>query len=122
MKKILIIDDEEEALYILEKKLRANNYSVYAFTSGKDAIKLAKTDKPDLVLLDIVMPEMDGYTLANTLKQDKALRDIPIIFITAKELVPEGIEDRIKDVGAFDYIMKPCTFEDILAKVKKAIG
>jgi twitching motility two-component system response regulator PilH len=122
MKKILIADDEEEALSILEKKLRENNYYVNAVTNGKDVIRVAKSDRPDLMILDIVMPDMDGYALATILKEDKLLKDVPIIFITGKELMPEGVQDRVFQLGAYDYIMKPCVFEDILTKVKKVLG
>ena len=122
MKKILIADDEEETLRILEKKLRENNYYVSAVTNGKDVLRTAKFDRPDLMILDIVMPDVDGYTLAATLKEDKLLCDVPIIFITGKDLVPGGIEERVSQLGAYDYVMKPCVFEDILTKVKKALG
>jgi len=122
MKKIMIADDEKEALDILEKKLKQNNYYVKAVMTGKDLIQTAKSDKPDLILLDIIMPDMDGYTVAVTLKEDKLLQDIPIIFITGKELVPKGIEERISQLGVYDYIMKPCRFQDILAKIKAVVG
>jgi DNA-binding response OmpR family regulator len=122
MKKILIADDEEETLGILEKKLRENNYDVNAVTNGKDVIRTAKFDRPDLMILDIVMPDMDGYALAALLKEDRSLSDVPIIFMTGKELVPGGIEERISQLGAYDYIMKPCVFEDILTKIKKVLG
>lgn len=118
MKKILIADDEKEALEILEKRLKQNNYAVFTAASGAEVIRSAQSEKPDLMLLDIVMPDMDGYALVTALKKDKSLRDIPIIFITGKDLLPKGIEDRISDLGAHDYIMKPCTFEDILIKIK----
>lgn len=122
LKKILIADDEQEALDILEKKLKQNNYCVKAVTTAKGAIEAAKSDKPDLMLLDIVMPDMDGYTLVASLKEDRALREIPIIFITGKELLPQGIGERAKQYGDCDYIIKPCDFKDILAKIKEFIG
>lgn len=122
MKKILIADDEKETVSILEKRLKQNNYSVNTAASGEEAIRSAKSDKPDLMLLDIVMPDMDGYTLVNIIKEDKSLNAIPIIFITGKELLPQSIEQRVSDLGAHDYIMKPCSFEDILAKIKKILG
>ncbi|MFH1202060.1 MAG: response regulator [Candidatus Omnitrophota bacterium] len=122
MQKILIADDNKEALGILEKRLKQNNYSVLAVTSAKEVLRLAQSDKPDLMLLDIVMPDMDSYTLVAALKKDRSLADIPIIFITGKELLPQGIEKRISELGVSDYIMKPCSFEDILEKIKKILG
>ena len=122
MQKILIADDEKETLSILEKKLKENNYAVVAVTSAKAVIKAAQSDKPDLMLLDIVMPDMDSYTFVSTLKEDKSLREVPIIFITGKELLPQSIEKRMSELGVNGYIMKPCSFEDILAKIKKILG
>ena len=122
MKKILIADDEQDALGVLEKKLTQHGYSVTAVTNATDALRCAQQDKPDLMLLDIVMPDMDGYALASALKQDGALKGVPIIFITGQDLLPKGIEKRMAELGAYNYIMKPCAFEDILAKVKAALG
>jgi len=121
-KKILIADDEKEALDIIAKKLREKNYKVSAVTDGKEAVDNCKADKPDLLLLDIAMPNMDGYTVASVLKGDSTLKDIPVIFLTGKELNRPGIERRMEELGAYDYIIKPCAFEDILKKVKEAIG
>lgn len=122
MKKILIADDEKEALGILEKKLRHNNYYVTAVSSAKEVLQSAQLDKPDLMLLDIVLPDMDAYTLVEVLKEKDLLKDIPIVFITGKELLPEGIEKRMSELGVCDYLTKPCSFEDILAKIKGFIG
>ncbi|MFH1247724.1 MAG: response regulator [Candidatus Omnitrophota bacterium] len=120
-KMILIADDELDALVILEKRLKANDYEVKTAASGKEVIEMVKTCQPDLLLLDIAMSDLDGYSVAQALKQNKSSCPIPIIFITGKELLPNGIETRIDNLGACDYIMKPCSFEDILAKIKKAI-
>jgi CheY-like chemotaxis protein len=122
MKKILVADDNLEALSVLEKRLKQGGYEVFTATSGKEALERVKSDKPDLMLLDIVLPDMDGYTLVAAFKKDKFLKDIPVIFITAKELLPQGIEERISEIGACDYIVKPCSFEEILVKIKKFAG
>jgi two-component system, OmpR family, alkaline phosphatase synthesis response regulator PhoP len=122
MKRILVADDNLEALIVLEKRLMQSGYAVFTATSGKEALERVKSDKPDLMLLDIVLPDMDGYTLVAAFKKDKSLKDIPVIFITAKELLPQGIEERISEIGACDYIVKPCSFEEILVKIKKFVG
>lgn len=122
MKKILIADDEPDALKFLEKGLKRNKYSVVATPSGNEVIALARAEKPDLLLLDIAMPGMDGYTLAENLKCDEELKSIPIIFITGKELTPKAVEEMTEEAGAHDYIMKPCSFEVILSKVKAVLG
>lgn len=122
MKKILIVDDEVDILTVLEKKFRENNYFVMAVSSGKDAIQICKLNKPDLMLLDIAMPDMDGYDVVSVLRKDKSLENIPIIFLTGKELEYSGIEERLSEFGKVDIVMKPCSFQDLLAKVKGIIG
>lgn len=121
-KKILIVDDEKDALEILDKKLRQNNYAVISAFNGQDAINLCKLNRPDLILLDIAMPDIDGYTVAATLRQDTLLKNIPIIFMTGKELEHRGIEKRISELGAYDYLTKPFSFQEVLAKIKEVIG
>ncbi|MCX5697492.1 MAG: response regulator [Candidatus Omnitrophica bacterium] len=122
MKKILIADDEVDALKFLEKRLKLEKYGVTAVNNSGDVIKLAKSDKPDLFILDIAMPGMDGYALAATMRKDSELKNIPVIFITGKEFVPKAMEEITRDAGAYDYIMKPCSFEEILSKVQTVLG
>jgi CheY-like chemotaxis protein len=122
MKKILIVDDEEEVLKLLSERLRQKNYYVTAVSRGEDAIARCRMDKPDLILLDIAMPDMDGYTIASALREDKLFRDIPIIFVTGKELEHKGIQERIEQLGVYDYIMKPCSFQELLTKIQGFIG
>jgi CheY-like chemotaxis protein len=103
--------------------LRQNNYAVISALNGQDAINLCRLNKPDLILLDIVMPDMDGYTIANILGQDNMLKDIPIIFMTGKELEHQGIEKRISETfGVYDYLNKPFEFQELLTKIKEVIG
>jgi len=122
MKKILVVDDEEEVLKLLSERLRKKNYYVTAMSRGQDAIDRCRVDKPDLILLDIAMPDMDGYTIAAALRDDKLLRDIPIIFVTGRELEHKGIQERIGQLGVYDYIMKPCSFQELLTKIQGFIG
>lgn len=122
MKKILVVDDEVEVLRLLEERLRKSDFLVTAVSRGKDALNKAKLDKPDLILLDIAMPDMDGYTIASNLRGDKDLRDVPIIFITGKDLEHKSIQERVGQLGAYDYIMKPCSLQDLLAKVNGILG
>ena len=121
-KKILIADDEQDILEILEKKLKQAGYEVSAFLRGKDALAAAKLNKPDLIILDIAMPDMDGYDVAVALKKDASVDSIPVIFMTANELEYSGIEERLSRLGYCDFIAKPCAFEELLAKIKKIIG
>ena len=122
MKKILIVDDEKEIRDLLKKKLEKQGFAAVTASGGQDALALCKTDKPDLVLLDIAMPEMDGYETCEKLKQDKECKDVPVVFLTAKDLEPEGLSDRYKGLGASGYLHKPSTFNELLGKIKEIIG
>lgn len=121
-KKILVADDEVEVLEIMEKRLKENGYAVKAVSKGQDAILACKQEKFDMILLDIAMPDMDGYAVASVLAREKITKDIPIVFLTGKELRPEGILNRVEQLGAYDFITKPFIFEGLLAKVKEVIG
>ncbi|MBU5612232.1 response regulator [Geomonas azotofigens] len=103
-KTILIVDDTVENLIILYKVLRAE-YEVIGANSGTEALRLLESASPDLILLDIMMPEMDGYELCRLLKRDPRLYDIPVIFISA--LNEEVDETRGFEMGAVDFITKP---------------
>ena len=122
MKTILLVDDEQEIRDILKKKLEKSNYTVDTASSGEEALSMCKSLRPDLLLLDIAMPAMDGYAVAIELKKQEAYKNLPIIFLTAKELDPLAVNRRVGEIGAFGYMMKPCSFEDLLTKIKSAIG
>jgi DNA-binding response OmpR family regulator len=122
IKKILIADDEPDVLAVLEKKLKQNDFEVMALSKGREIIAKVKSFQPDLLILDIVMPDMDGYAVGISLRQDEAAKKIPIIFMTGKELEFSGMQKRAQELGSCDIINKPCTFEELLAKVKEAIG
>jgi len=122
MKKILIVDDDKEVLDIIKKKLTQENYEVMTASSGQEALTICKTDCPDLVLLDIAMPEMDGYNTCEKIKQNTKTKGIPVVFVTGKELLPEGIYKRCRDLGACGYISKPYTIKQLLEKITEILG
>ncbi len=122
LKKILIADDEPDVLAILEKKLKQNDFDVLALSKSKEIIAKVKSFRPDLLILDIVMPDMNGYAVGITLRQDESTKRMPIIFMTGKDLEYSGMQKRADDLGCCDVINKPCTFDELLAKVKIAIG
>jgi len=113
---IMIVDDTPANLKMLEAMLRGQGYRVVAFPKGEMAVNGAFRNPPDLILLDIRMPEMDGYEVCRIIKTDERLRDTPIIFISA---LRETI-DIIKafNVGGVDYIAKPFRFEEVQARVE----
>lgn len=122
MKKILIVDDEEEIREIVKKKLEQKQFEALTASGGEEALSICKARKPDLVLLDIAMPGLDGYQTCEKLKQDKDTRDIPVLFLTAKDLEPGSIVERYRGLGAVGYLPKPSTFDELLGKINEIIG
>ncbi len=120
MKKILIVDDEKDILTVLEKRLTNAGYEVIKTDNGREAIIFAKKELPDLIVLDIVMPEIDGSKVAETLKQDTDTKDIPIIFLTC--LLTKKEESRLghKIDGHF-FLAKPFNPEELLREIKKRL-
>jgi putative two-component system response regulator len=118
-KKILLVDDNKIQLIIAENVLK-NDYTVFIATSGKEAIEhLLKGSTPDLILLDIIMPEMDGWETFHRIKAISLLKDIPIMFLTSE--TEESIEKKAFEIGAVDYIKKPFKREDLLNRIKNNI-
>jgi len=121
MKKILVVDDEKEIRELIKEGLEKNKYTALTASSGQEALALCKIHKPDLVLLDIAMPLMDGYQVCAALKQDVQTQTIPVIFLTGKDLDPHGILERSQDLGASGYVNKPSTLRDLLEKIKEIL-
>ncbi len=113
--KILIVDDTPANITTIGQELKAD-YKVFIATSGEAALEKAIADPPDLILLDIMMPGMDGYEVCRQLKARQETRSIPVIFITAKNTEKE--ETRGLEIGAVDYITKPFRLSIVRARVK----
>ncbi len=114
--KVLIVDDTPENIQILMEVLK-DQYTIVAALTGEKAIKLALTEPlPDLILLDIMMPEMDGYEVCRRLKSEESTQNIPVIFVTAKSEVED--ETLGFELGAVDYITKPFSIPVVKARVK----
>jgi len=116
-KTILTVDDTVENLDILSEILF--NYDVIDAISGVDVLEIVKTEKINLILLDIMMPDMDGFEVCKRLKANLNTKDIPIIFITAK--TDEDNIEKAYEIGAVDYITKPFKPKELLAKVKREL-
>ena len=112
---IMIVDDTPENLKLLAGVLKEEGYKVRAVLSGQMALTAARVAAPDLILLDINMPGMNGYEVCGQLKSDPQLQHIPVIFISA--LASEVDTVRVAEVGAIDYISKPFRFDEVLRKV-----
>ena len=119
--KILIIDDEEDFGHFIKLNLeRTGEFEVLVSTEGKQGIVLAKSHNPDLILLDIMMPEMDGTEIAEHLLDDTSTKDIPIVFLTA--LVKKGeLKDKTGRIAGRYFIAKPVTSDELIAKIKSVL-
>lgn len=118
--KVLIVDDIPENLSVLSELLQDMGYQVYASPNGEFALKQLQTIRPDLILLDIVMPDMNGYQVCEAIKETEEIKDIPIIFISALS----ETQDKINafKAGGVDYINKPFQKEEVLARVSTHIA
>jgi len=117
---ILIVDDTPANLKLLVSLLSSHGYKVRPALSGEIALRSVEVNKPDLILLDIRMPKMDGFEVCKRLKNDSNSKDIPVIFISAMD----DINDKIKafNVGGIDYITKPFEKEEVLARIKTHVS
>ncbi len=118
-KKILVVDDEADILILVKSRLENEGYKVLEAHNGEDAITIAHVNKPDLIILDIMMPGMDGVEVSNVLKEDANLKDIPIIFLTA--LKKKSDEDsEIPNKGNL-VLGKPFEADSLLKSIRKLI-
>ena len=117
---VLVVDDTIENLRLLSDLLGEHGYEVRAVTTGRQALQAAEQAPPDLILLDISMPEMDGYEVCRRLKAAERSRDVPVIFLTASADTADMV--LAFDAGGVDYVTKPFQFEEVLARVKAHVA
>jgi CheY-like chemotaxis protein len=115
---IMVVDDQPANLKLMEGMLKKQGYGVRSFPRGRMALTAAGRQAPDLILLDINMPEMTGYEVCERLKSDPRLARIPVIFLSALD----ATEDKVKAFhsGGVDYVSKPFQFEEVLARWKRS--
>ncbi|SFC71935.1 response regulator transcription factor [Clostridium uliginosum] len=117
--KVLIVDDEEHIIELLRFNLLNNGYKVFSATNGIDAIKIAEKEQPNLVLLDLMLPGIDGFDVCKEIKKNKETKNTSIIMLTAKG---EEIDKILGlELGADDYITKPFSVRELLARVKAVL-
>ncbi|MFC1714050.1 PP2C family protein-serine/threonine phosphatase [Candidatus Poribacteria bacterium] len=118
--KILIVDDIPQNIRLLEMNLKPEGYNIIAAYSGQEALEKVAVEKPDLILLDIMMPGMDGYEVCKRLRQNRETRALPVVMITASE---KDMDKKIEalDVGADDFITKPFDRYEVLARVRSLL-
>jgi len=119
-RKILVVDDETELLKAISILLKTSGYEVITAQDGQEGLEKAKSLSPDLIVLDVLMPKMDGYEVCRMLKFDEKYKSIPIIMLTAK--VQDIDKAMGKKVGADDYITKPFETRDLVDKIKKHLA
>ena len=117
MKKILIVDDEQDIVESLKFVLETADYLCYCAYNREDGLKLAKELMPDLIILDVMMPKINGYKISRLLKYDKKYQNIPILMITARSQE----EDKLigEETGADEYITKPFELDTVVDKVNQ---
>ena len=121
--KLLVVDDEPDAVLILARTLLARGYRVITAESGLQAVNLAKAEKPDVILLDILMPDMDGAQVAATLQKDPTTQNIPVIFLTC--LVTKKTQEmgaRYHDADRYVFMSKPYDLDNLLMEINRLIG
>lgn len=119
MSKILIVDDEKDLIDTLSFRLEAAGYEVVSAKNGQEALSQVKAQRPDLILLDVMMPILDGCQVCRMLKFDEKFRNTPIIMLTARSQDKDKLTGH--EVGADDYVTKPFDSADLLAKIKKLL-
>jgi len=119
MKSVLIVDDEEHIVQMLDISMRNKGYRSICTYSGKEALEAVRTEAPDLILLDVMMPKMDGTEVCRRLKEDPATWQIPVIMVSAKS----ELQDKIRGLesGADDYITKPFNLQELFLRVHAAL-
>jgi DNA-binding response OmpR family regulator len=117
-KRVLLIDDEEEMVDMVSTSLIAAGYEVVTASESLDGIEKAEAEKPDVILLDIMMPGIDGYEICKSLKKQEETKNIPVIFFTA--LGDMTLRNKVDAVGGADYIVKPFEPEEMKEKIEKA--
>ncbi|MCM8613823.1 MAG: response regulator [Candidatus Accumulibacter sp.] len=115
MKRILVVDDSPTERYVLNELLTSNGYQVITAENGEEGIAKARSDLPDLILMDVVMPGLNGYQATRTLTRDPATRSIPVIVCTTKGQETDKIWGLRQ--GAHDYMVKPVNGQELLAKI-----
>ena len=119
-KKVLVIDDEEDMQVIATEVLKRNGYEAYSARNGQDGLNMAQSVKPDLILLDVMMPLIDGFRLQELLLEDEKTKMIPIVFVTART----ALEDTVRAVskGAVGYIEKPFDVKQLVRKIESLLN
>ena len=120
MAKVLVIDDELNLRKLVKANLTARGYQVTVAADGEEGLRLAQLERPDLILLDLMLPGMSGWDVLMVLKTTQKLRKIPVIIMTA--VVPEGGEYKIRSMRTAGYLVKPFGVDELMRQVEQVLG
>ena len=115
MTKILYVEDNEDNIFMLSRRLKRKGFEIAIATDGEMGVKMAESEKPDLILMDLSLPKMDGWTATKTIKNNENLNSIPIIALSAHAM--DEHKQRAMDSGCNDYDTKPVDIERLLSKI-----
>lgn len=119
IKKVLVVDDDPVVIRLVKEILKTLGYQVETAKDGIDAMVLVKKEKPDLIVLDIMMPELNGYDVLRTLKFTDEFKDIPVLLLTARE---QELDRRIGEMMGIDYLQKPVNREAFIDRIQKIMA
>ncbi len=120
-KTILLVEDDRDLLYLMNKKLTDEGFKVKAVETGQEALNYLKTNKPDLALLDILLPDIDGLTILNEIATHQETKEIPVIILS--NLADQGSFEQASAIGKYDYLVKANTdLSDLVKKIKQKLG
>lgn len=119
MKKIIIVDDEPNIIMSLEYTFKKNNFQVFIARDGQEALDILKTEQPDLIILDIMMPNVDGYATIEAIRKDEKLNDCKVIFLSAKN--KESDIEKGMMLGANAYMTKPFSIKKLVEQVNELL-
>ena len=120
-KTIMVVDDEDSLLELVRAILEEDGYKVETASNGEEALERLKTVKPDLILLDMMMPEMSGRAVCDKIRENPKTRDLKVAFLTVAKFSEVG-KDQLSKMKVCDYIMKPFENEDLLKRIKAIVG
>jgi len=119
---ILLADDEADVSLVTKTRLEANGFEVVATADGEEALRRFRERKPDLVLLDLKMPRLDGYQLCRIIKSDPGTRNVPVILFSASSAYSLALRDKCLELGADDHLRKPYSADELLSKVRRLLS
>tara|TARA_B100001741_G_scaffold271425_1_gene239502 strand:+ start:128 stop:493 length:366 start_codon:yes stop_codon:yes gene_type:complete len=119
MSKILYVEDNEDNVYMLSRRLKRKGFEIVVATDGEMGVKMAETEKPDLILMDLSLPKMDGWTATKTIKSNEHLNSIPIIALSAHAM--DEHKQRALEAGCNDYDTKPVDIDRLLSKINNQL-